>query len=105
MTDNYQPDRSADEALRDGEIPAPSAGAPAGGPASDTPERFRRGPARPATIVWGMVIVAVAVLYIASNVLEYSFDPALVIIGLLVGTGLALVVAGAISAVSGRKRP
>lgn len=54
------------------------------------------------TIVWGSVILAIATLLLAGQVVELSIDPVIVALGLLVGVGLALVAGGILSL---RSRP
>lgn len=60
------------------------------------PARDRR--PRVATIVWGLILVALAVLLILGQVTSISLNMGLVVIGLLLGAGLVLVIGGIISA-------
>lgn len=70
-------------------------------PAYDTPPRR----ARVVTIVWGLVIIVVAALFGAAELGGYRFNPGEVLIWLLVGSGVALIAGGIISAVRGRREP
>lgn len=64
---------------------------PSTAPASDRRPRV-------ATIVWGLILVALAVLLILGQVTSISLNMGLVVIGLLLGAGLVLVIGGIISA-------
>ncbi|WP_237687098.1 MULTISPECIES: hypothetical protein [Arthrobacter] len=59
-------------------------------------------PVRTGTIVWGLLIIAAAVLLLAWLLTDISFDPLAVLLGLLLGGGTALLIGGAISAFGGR---
>ncbi|MUK02595.1 hypothetical protein GM708_12065 [Vibrio cholerae] len=52
---------------------------------------------RVTTIVWGSVILAIALLLLISQFVALAVDPVVVALGLLVGVGLALVIGGALS--------
>ena len=58
-------------------------------------------PARVGTIVWGMVVLALAVLIVISQLGIVMLNGTYVLIGLMIGAGAALVVGGLLSA---RKR-
>ena len=53
--------------------------------------------ARVATIVWGALILAVALLLLVGQFVTLSIDPVVVALGLLVGVGLSLVIGGVLS--------
>lgn len=57
---------------------------------------------RAGTVVWGLIAIAVGVLVLLSQLVEINLDTGLVLMGLLVGTGIALVVGGLVS-MAGRK--
>lgn len=61
------------------------------------PARPRRRP-RAGTIVWGLIVMALAVVLILAEVPTLNLDMGQVIITLLIGAGLALVIGGVISA-------
>lgn len=63
---------------------------------AEQPLRPRR--ARAGTIVWGLIVVALAAVMILAEVATISLDMGQVAIGLLIGAGLSLVVGGLISA-------
>ncbi len=52
---------------------------------------------RVTTIVWGSVILVIALLLLVSQFVDLAVDPVVVALGLLVGVGLALVIGGALS--------
>jgi hypothetical protein len=56
---------------------------------SAAPRRVRTG-----TVVWGAVILVVAVLILVSLLTGIRFDLGIVFLGLLIGAGLALVLGG-----------
>ncbi|MDQ0735826.1 hypothetical protein [Arthrobacter agilis] len=53
--------------------------------------------ARVVTIVWGALLLAVAVLLLVSQFIALTIDPVIVALGLLVGVGLTLVAGGILS--------
>ena len=57
-----------------------------------------RRPARTATIVWGLLITAAGVLLLAWQLTDITFDPLVVLLGLVLGAGAALLIGGSISA-------
>ena len=67
-------------------------------PASDTPDGREPGPARVGTIVWGLVVVALAALIIISQLGIVVLNGTYVLIGLMIGAGAALVIGGLLSA-------
>ena len=50
------------------------------------------------TVVWGLVIIALAGILILAEVATINLDFGQVMIGLLIGAGLALVIGGLVSA-------
>ncbi|NOJ58264.1 hypothetical protein [Arthrobacter sp. 260] len=52
---------------------------------------------RAGTVVWGLIAIAVGVLVLLSQLVDINLDTGLVLMGLLVGTGVALVVGGLVS--------
>lgn len=64
----------------------------------DSNPRPERRPARVGTVVWGLIIMALAGILILAEVVTISLDFGQVMIGLLIGAGLALVIGGLISA-------
>ena len=59
---------------------------------------------RVGTIIWGLIAVAVGLLVVAGTWWNISFNWAYVLIALLIGSGIALVVAGVLSATRNRGR-
>ena len=59
---------------------------------------------RVGTIIWGLIAVAVGLLVLAGTWWDISFNWAYVMIALLIGSGIALVVAGVLSATRNRDR-
>lgn len=57
---------------------------------------------RAGTVVWGLIAIAVGILVLLAQLVDINLDTGLVLMGLLVGTGVALVVGGLIS-MTGRK--
>ncbi|MHA7153913.1 hypothetical protein [Arthrobacter sp. TMN-50] len=55
---------------------------------------------RTGTVVWGLIAIAVGVLVLLSQLVDINLDTGLVLMGLLVGTGAALVVGGLVSMAS-----
>ncbi|MDQ0709703.1 hypothetical protein QFZ52_002355 [Arthrobacter woluwensis] len=72
-------------------------------PAAVAPEERRGGP-RVSTIVWGLLIMALAGLLIVSRLGIVALDGTYVLIGLMIGTGAALVLGGLVAAAA-RKNP
>lgn len=62
-----------------------------------------RRPVRTGTIVWGLLIIAVAVLLLAWLLTDITLDPLAVLLGLMLGGGGALLLGGAISVLGGRR--
>lgn len=60
-----------------------------------------RAPARVGTVVWGLIVLALAVLIIVAQLGIVTLNGTYVLIGLMIGAGVALVVGGLLSA---RKR-
>ena len=67
-------------------------------PASDATDSREPGPARVGTIVWGLVVVALAALIIISQLGIVVLNGTYVLIGLMIGAGAALVIGGLLSA-------
>lgn len=63
-----------------------------------------RRPARTSTIVWGLLLMAAGVLLLAWLLTDITFDPLVVLLGLTLGAGAALLIGGAVSAVGSRNR-
>jgi hypothetical protein len=59
---------------------------------------------RVGTIIWGLIAVAVGLLVLAGTWWDISFNWAYVMIALLIGSGIALVVAGVLSATRNRNK-
>jgi len=58
-------------------------------------------PARVGTVVWGLIVLALAALIIVAQLGIVTLNGTYVLIGLMIGAGVALVVGGLLSA---RKR-
>ena len=71
---------------------------------SEAPEPPEDSPARVGTIVWGLIVVAPAVLIIVAQLGIVALNGTYVVIGLMIGAGAALVIGGLLSARSGDKR-
>ncbi|MDQ0866293.1 hypothetical protein [Arthrobacter globiformis] len=80
--------------------PAPDTN-PVPKPSTGAPDETAEAPARVGTIVWGLVVVALAVLIVISQLGIVVLNGTYVLIGLMIGAGAALVVGGLLSA---RKR-
>ena len=57
-----------------------------------------------ATVVWGLVLVTVAVLTVLGDLVEWNLDPTLVLPAILLGAGLLLVASATVAVLRGRKR-
>lgn len=66
-------------------------------PIRGTEAETKRRP-RVGTIVWGLIVIALAVVLLLAEVATLSLNMGQVIIGLLIGAGVALVVGGVIAA-------
>jgi hypothetical protein len=62
------------------------------------PEQPASPPARVGTIVWGLIVLALAALIIVARLGLVDLNGSYVLIGLMLGAGAALVVGGLISA-------
>ena len=71
---------------------------PAAPPRSAPPEPPEDSPARVGTIVWGLIVVALAVLIIVAQLGIVALNGTYVVIGLMIGAGAALVIGGLLSA-------
>ena len=83
------------------------AGAVPADPASDGAhsEPVPRRQIRVGTVVWGLVLVVLAVLLLLVNTVNLSVDPVLLLLCLALGAGLALLAGGFLAAAArGRKR-
>lgn len=78
-------------------------GGPAAPPRSAPPEPPEDSPARVGTIVWGLIVVALAVLIIVAQLGIVALNGTYVVIGLMIGAGAALVIGGLLSARRGDK--
>ena len=67
-------------------------------PASDAADGREPAPARVGTIVWGLVVLALAALIIISQLGIVVLNGTYVLIGLMIGAGAALVIGGLLSA-------
>ncbi|MET4093139.1 hypothetical protein [Arthrobacter sp. UYCu712] len=65
---------------------------------SGEPELRDGSPARVGTIVWGLIVLALALLIIVSRLGLVALDGTYVLIGLMIGAGAALVIGGLLSA-------
>ncbi|GAB14893.1 hypothetical protein ARGLB_078_00720 [Arthrobacter globiformis NBRC 12137] len=74
---------------------------PAPKPSTGATDEPAEAPARVGTIVWGLVILALAVLIVISQLGIVVLNGTYVLIGLMIGAGAALVIGGLLSA---RKR-
>ena len=72
--------------------------APTAPPITGGPEQQANQPARVGTIVWGLVVLALAALIIVARLGLVALNGTYVLIGLMLGAGAALVVGGLISA-------
>lgn len=61
-------------------------------------------PVRIGTLVWGLVLIALAALIVVARYTAVELDPRLVAIGTLLVAGLLLLLGGAFSALSKRRR-
>ncbi|MDK1359778.1 hypothetical protein QNO00_05790 [Arthrobacter sp. zg-Y1219] len=52
--------------------------------------------------MWGLLLTAAGLLVLAWLLTDIAFDPLVVLLGLTLGTGAALLVGGAVSAYGGR---
>lgn len=71
---------------------------------ADTPtaeDSVRPASARVGTVVWGLIVIALAALIIIAQLGIVTLNGTYVLIGLMIGAGIALVVGGLLSA---RKR-
>lgn len=80
--------------------PAPDS-YPAGTPTSGPTDSVRPASARVGTMVWGLIVLALAALIIIAQLGIVTLNGTYVLIGLMIGAGVALVVGGLLSA---RKR-
>ncbi|MFE4198333.1 hypothetical protein ACFRJ9_21000 [Paenarthrobacter sp. NPDC056912] len=62
-------------------------------------------PARIGTVVWGLIVVALAALIVISTLGWVALDGTYVLIGLMIGAGAALVVGGLLAARKGSRKP
>jgi hypothetical protein len=74
---------------------------PAPKPSTGGKDEPAEAPARVGTIVWGLVVLALAVLIVISQLGIVVLNGTYVLIGLMIGAGAALVIGGLLSA---RKR-
>ncbi|MFC7849894.1 hypothetical protein ACFUTU_15605 [Arthrobacter sp. NPDC057388] len=79
----------------------PSAASVPSAPSAADNDNPAESPARVGTIVWGLVVLALAVLIVISQLGIVVLNGTYVLIGLMIGAGAALVIGGLLSA---RKR-
>ena len=82
------------------QTPAPDPYTPGSTPAAHTDSAPPTG-ARVGTIVWGLIVVALAALIIIAQLGIVTLNGTYVLIGLMIGAGAALVVGGLLSARKG----
>ena len=68
------------------------------------PEPVRR-PLRVGTIVWGLVLAAVGSLILTVQLTGIRLDTEMVLLGILLGAGAALVIGGLISVLGRSRKP
>lgn len=89
--------------------PAPAPGTPGQHPVEDTTTAGAgpagSAPARVGTVVWGLVVLAFAVLIAVSQLGLVALNGTYVLIGLMIGAGAALVVGGLAAARKGDNEP
>ncbi|MCT9869343.1 hypothetical protein [Paenarthrobacter aurescens] len=68
-------------------------------PADEEPQQARIG-----TVVWGLIVIALAALIVISTLGWVTLNGTYVLIGLMIGAGAALVVGGLLSARKGSKK-
>ncbi|HEY8701024.1 MAG TPA: hypothetical protein VIM08_08690 [Arthrobacter sp.] len=73
----------------------------AGTPTAESTGSVRPASARVGTVVWGLIVLALAALIIIAQLGIVTLNGTYVLIGLMIGAGVALVVGGLLSA---RKR-
>lgn len=79
--------------------PAPDASTTSGSTASDTVPATEPEPSvRVGTVVWGLIVLALAVLIVIAQLGIVQLNGTYVLIGLMVGAGAALVIGGLLSA-------
>ena len=86
--------------------PAAGTGPDPRGPVADDTEVRPSGvrKIRVGTVVWGLVLTVLAVLLLLVNTVNLSVDPVLLVLGLTLGAGLALLAGGFLAAAAGRGR-
>jgi len=80
------------------DAPAGSQEGAATAPRPEGPEPQEESPARVGTIVWGLIVVALAALIIVAQLGIVALNGTYVVIGLMIGAGAALVIGGLLSA-------
>lgn len=83
--------------------PAPAA-ADGPGPDPASADAAGRRPVRTSTIVWGLLLIAAGLLILVWLLTDIAFDPVVVLLGLTLGAGAALLIGGAVSSLGGRNR-
>ena len=94
-SDQYRPDPTPADPYSPRTPASPITPAPVGSDEPGTPS------ARVGTVVWGLIVVALAALIIIGQLGIVTLNGTYVLIGLMIGAGAALVVGGLLSA---RKR-
>jgi hypothetical protein len=86
----------------------PTGSEPGGGsatPPRPEPQEPQEGSrVRVGTVVWGLVVLALAALIVISRLGIVALDGSYVLIGLMIGAGAALVIGGLLSARGSRRR-
>lgn len=85
---SYEPSPTVPQPTASSTEPARGTGARHGGPS----------PARVGTVVWGLIVLALAALIIIGRLGIVALNGTYVLIGLMIGAGAALVVGGLLSA-------
>jgi hypothetical protein len=76
----------------------PEGRSPAAPPRHSDPDPVEDTAPRVGTIVWGLIVVALAALIIVSQLGIVALNGTYVVIGLMIGAGAALVIGGVLSA-------
>lgn len=92
-----------------GRTPGPDATLPSAAQEQDGQEQQAhdgdRFPTRVGTVVWGLIVLALAALIIIAGLGIVALDGTYVLIGLMIGAGAALVIGGLLSARGRDKEP
>ncbi len=77
---------------------SPAGGGPSGPLPANPAGPQASSPARVGTVVWGLIVLALAALIIISRLGLVALNGTYVLIGLMIGAGAALVIGGVLSA-------